>query len=232
LDTTILDEIDFQLDPEDFLKGIRLSKDDPDAAKAVHMAQEAASIARPKGLYGMAYVESKTADSVVIAGITFTSRVLRVNMEQAHRAFPYVATCGTELEKWSDSFGDMFERHWADTIKQRAVGEAARFLNGHLEKRYDPGKLATMNPGSLPDWPISQQRLLFELLGNPAASIGVRLTDSFLMVPTKSVSGIRFPAEVSFENCQLCPRENCPGRRAPYDGSLFSARYGPEAKDS
>ena len=52
--------------------------------------------------------------------------------------------------------------------------------------------------------------------------IGVRLTDSFLMVPMKSISGILFPTEVRFESCQLCPRKDCPGRRAPYDQALWS----------
>jgi len=55
--------------------------------------------------------------------------------------------------------------------------------------------------------------------------IGVELTDSFLMIPNESVSGIYFPAEVRFETCQLCPREICPGRRAPYDKNLLQAYY-------
>jgi hypothetical protein len=40
------------------------------------------------------------------------------------------------------------------------------------------------------------------------------------MLPTKSVSGIFFPTETSYENCQLCPRENCPNRRAEYNKAL------------
>jgi hypothetical protein len=40
------------------------------------------------------------------------------------------------------------------------------------------------------------------------------------MVPLKSASGIYFPNETEFENCQLCPMEKCIGRRAPYDPDL------------
>jgi len=40
------------------------------------------------------------------------------------------------------------------------------------------------------------------------------------MIPTKSVSGIYFQTEVRWENCQLCPMENCIGRRAPYSPEL------------
>ena len=45
------------------------------------------------------------------------------------------------------------------------------------------------------------------------------------MSPIKSVSGILFPTEVTYENCQLCPRDLCPGRRAPYDKALYERKY-------
>jgi len=67
---------------------------------------------------------------------------------------------------------------------------------------------------------MEEQRKLFALLGDPVKEVGVELTESCLMIPVKSVSGIWFPAKIDFENCQLCSRENCPGRRAPYDENL------------
>ena len=50
----------------------------------------------PIGLMDLALDMYETEDSVVVDGITFKSRVLRVNLEQTHRVFPYLATCGTE----------------------------------------------------------------------------------------------------------------------------------------
>jgi len=70
-----------------------------------------------------------------------------------------------------------------------------------------------------------QQRELFTLLGDTRGPVGVELTETCLMVPVKSVSGIFFPSETHYENCQLCPRETCPGRRAPYDSDLYARRY-------
>jgi hypothetical protein len=98
-------------------------------------------------------------------------------------------------------------------------------MEEHLTSLYEPGKLSRMSPGSLADWPIQEQRPLFKILGNTEKMIGVHLTESLLMVPTKSVSGIRFPTEESFESCQLCPREECPNRRAPYEADLYNQRY-------
>ncbi len=66
---------------------------------------------------------------------------------------------------------------------------------------------------------------LFALLGDVRSAIGVELTDSLLMVPRKSVSGILFVAEETFASCQLCPRQDCPNRRAPYDAGLFERKY-------
>ena len=85
-----------------------------------------------------------------------------------------------------------------------------------------------MNPGSGNTglWPLAQQKPLFELIGDVEASIGVRLTPSLLMLPNKSVSGILFPTEVHFETCQLCTREDCPRRRAPYQGEAVAASGG------
>jgi hypothetical protein len=119
----------------------------------------------------------------------------------------------------------MLKRFWADAIKEMVMRHAHTLMEGHLMDHLRPGKLSRMSPGSLVDWPIQEQLPLFEILGNTRDTIGVHLTDSLLMIPTKSVSGIRFPTEESFESCQLCPREECPNRRAPYDPDLYEKKF-------
>jgi hypothetical protein len=85
-----------------------------------------------------------------------------------------------------------------------------------------------MSPGSgdANVWPITQQRELFSLFSNVEALVGVRLTDSFLMLPNKTVSGIRFQTETDFESCELCHRESCVGRRAPFNRELWESLQG------
>ena len=80
-----------------------------------------------------------------------------------------------------------------------------------------------MHPGSgdVSVWPIEQQQALFSLLGDVESEIGVRLTESFLMMPNKTLSGILFPTETDFGACQVCRRENCPSRKAPFDEALW-----------
>lgn len=223
---TILDDIPLRLEIPPLLKEMRAKEGSEQAGEIARLVGEAQAVGRPRVLYKTAFVESKGDDEVTIEGVTLRSRVLRVNLEQAHRVFPYVATCGPELDGWAKPIDDMLLNYYADVIKEKALRVALKFLDRHLAKTYRLGHVSRMSPGSLTDWPIEQQRPLFAILGDTEQAVGVRLTNSMLMLPTKSVSGILFPTEVSFESCQLCSREICPGRRSPYDAGLYDRRYG------
>jgi len=150
---------------------------------------------------------------------------LRVNLENTERVFLYVITCGKEIDDWSKSYNDPFFSYILDYIKESVLGYAVNFFFNYIKETYKLKKFSKMAPGSLNDWPIEQQRKLFDTIGNVEKTAGVILTDSFLMVPSKSVSGIIFPTEITFESCMLCPREKCSSRRAPYNSSLYDRRY-------
>ncbi len=225
MDPVIIDDIPFTADRAALAQRLRIAEGSEHARELDRLVAAAESAARPKALYKLGFIDERGADYVVIDGTTFKSRVLSVNLAQAHRAFIYIATCGGEIEQWARAFDDLLHRYWADAIQESALRSAARALHRSLVDRYRPGKTATMAPGSLSEWPLSEQRSLFESLGNVGEAIGVRLSDSMLMIPAKSVSGIRFPTTESFESCQLCPRMNCPGRRAPYDSELYECKY-------
>lgn len=185
-------------------------------------AAEKAGVAR--FVYRKCPIADKTKDAVVVEGITFTSRVLARNLENCGEIFPFLATCGMELEEWGKTHTDWVTGYWAEIIKEAALRVAILALHRHLQNQFAPGHVSSMSPGSLESWPIAQQEPLFRLLGNPPE---VQLTDSMLMVPTKSVSGVLFARDESFESCQLCPRDMCPNRRAPYDETLFEKEYCP-----
>jgi hypothetical protein len=225
VDAVILDNTPFQIDLDDLMRTLHVKAHGKNARELERLAQAAQAIGKPKAMYKVAYIESKGEDTIATDSVVFTSRVLRVNLEQAHKMFPYVATCGTELEEWALSMQDLLQRFWAEAVNEWALRSTMRFLEKHLVEQFGLGQISRMSPGSLEDWPLREQRALFALLGDPQAAIGVRLMDSLLMVPTKSVSGIWFPTLESFASCQLCPRENCRGRRAPYDKGLYDRKY-------
>jgi len=222
---TILDRIPFHIDPLVLADELRVKEGSSHAVQLRQLASQAEAIARPKALYGLSFVEAKGKDWVELDDSRFSSRILRVNLKGVHRVFPYVVTCGVELDAWSNNFDDFLLRYYADVIKEMALTAAVKALDEHLENQFHPGPLSSMNPGSLGDWPLEVQPQLFALLGNVEEMIGVRLTSSYLMLPTKSISGLYFPTDQRFVSCQLCPRENCPSRRAPYDEHLYELKY-------
>ena len=222
---TVIDAIPFQPERATLLRRLRVKEDSPYVGDVQRLADEAQKIARPKALYKVAFIDAREDDAVVIDGVKFTSPVLSVNLEPVYRVFPYVATCGVELDDWAHAQEDMLFQYWADLIKEMALREAVQTLNAHMTEQYGLGKMAAMAPGSLADWPLPQQRPLFTILGDVEGAIGVELSDSFLMSPNKTVSGLRFATADDFASCQLCPREKCPGRRAPYDDTLYDRKY-------
>jgi len=221
----ILDSISYEPDLAVLMRRVRVKEGSARAAELLALVDEARPLARPRALYLSSFISGRGDDFVEIEGLRFESRVLRVNLDKTYRVFPYLATCGQELQEWADRQEDMVLNYWAEIIKEQALRSAIQAVHEHLVSHYQPGETASMSPGSLADWPITQQQVLFQLFGQHANAIGVCLTDSMLMIPTKSVSGIRFPNHDSFESCLLCPREGCPGRRAVFDPELYDQKF-------
>jgi len=219
----LLTAIPFELDLASLGKIAHVEADSDDGRDFAALVEEARAVARPKAVFRECYVDGRAEESVTIDGVVFTSRALRTHLDRVERVFAYVATCGRELDQVAIDGGDLLKQFWLDTIKNVLLRVSMRHLSEHIDRRYALGKAATMSPGSADAsvWPIEQQRQLFSLLGDVEAAIGVQLTDSCLMVPNKSLSGVRFPTEVDFRSCQLCRRENCPSRSAPFDHTLW-----------
>ncbi|MGD8998699.1 MAG: vitamin B12 dependent methionine synthase, partial [Anaerolineae bacterium] len=123
-----LNEILFKPELGSVLRKLRVKEGTGSALEVERLLTEAQAVAKPKALYGVAYVEERGEDSIGVDGQTFKSRVLRVNLEPVHRIFPFVATCGTELDEWSSSIDDMLQSYWADAIKEMALRSAIRAL--------------------------------------------------------------------------------------------------------
>jgi len=227
----ILQDIPFELNADSLLERLHLQKESDVVEELNELVETIRPRMRPKALYKVSYIDNRGEDSVTIDSITFTSRVLRVNLDKVERVFPFIATCGKEIDELDLASGDFMKQFWIDTIKEIALDSSRRYLNEHLNRRFVLGKTSSMSPGSgdVDTWPIEQQRALFSLFGSSNELIGVELTDSFLMIPNKSVSGIRFPTEIDFRSCQVCHRENCTSRSAPFDRILWET-YQHESK--
>ena len=223
----VFDAIPFTLSDSVILKGCRAENDEEQAGIVLRLVAEARKIAKPKAMVRIVMVEKIDDETVTLDGVTIHSRLVRVNLDKVHRAFAYVATCGAEAEAWSLTLPDMLEQFYADEIKKMLVHAAMAYIREEVKKRFDPnGTLSVMSPGSLKEWPIENQKPLFRIMGDTQAAIGVTLTDSCLMLPSKSVSGLLFSDATGHVNCILCPMADCPGRSAPYDPTHYEKHFG------
>jgi hypothetical protein len=213
------------LDTAALLARVHVVPDSEDAAAFTALIDQAREVARPKALYAEAFVEGRSDDTIRIDGITFTSRMLRRKLDVVERVFPYIATCGHEMDGVALPAGDVLVQFWWDAIKAELLSAARAHLLAHLTDRFRLGQTARMSPGSgdVEVWPIEQQRLLFALLGGVTPFIGVSLTETCLMIPNKTVSGLLFPTKEDFQTCQVCHRNPCPNRRAPFDAAVWQS---------
>lgn len=221
----VLDSFPFQLDASELIARVHLQPGSEDARDFEDLLFRATEVARPKAMFRECYIEDRTADTLTVENVNFRSPFLVNAVGEANRVFAFIATCGAELDKLKIEKGDYLEQFWLDEIKAVLLSFSIKHLAGRIDEKFSLTKASAMSPGSgdVDVWPIEQQKELFSLFGNAENLIGVRLTESFLMMPNKSVSGLRFASEIDFQSCRLCHRVRCPGRRAPFDPEMWDA---------
>ena len=188
------------------------------------MVEQAVSVARPRACYEAFSVEKTDVDSVVVGGRTFTSLVLSHNLGQTDTAYAFVVTAGQELAHWSEAL-EPFRRALGWELQLAALDAAREAIVEDIMRRKRISPIGRQTPGSLADWPLTDQRPLFDLLGSGPETIGVRLSETLLMTPLHSGSGFFFHSPSGFVQCSLCPMPHCPARKAEYDPEA-PARYG------
>ena len=213
----VLEDFDFCVTAETLAAKCRAKVGTEQYDRLLWLYATAFGIGRPKALVVEAEVEEVNAETVRVGGVEIVSPLVRAKLLQSPVAYAYLLTCGQEVEKWSKTLTDIVDVFYVDELKKLWLGCAEKAVRTEVWKRLVPdAALSSLNPGSLPQWPIEGQRELFRILGDTEGTVGVCLTESCLMLPSKSVSGILFQDHTGHVNCALCPRENCPNRRVPF----------------
>jgi hypothetical protein len=133
-------------------------------------------------------------DGLYVGGTFFTTqKIVAGRMNDAERAACFVCTIGQGMEAWAGQLvreGDTVMGHLVDTVASVAVENTADTLHDHLGgKMRDQGLHVTnrYSPGYC-GWSVAEQHALFSFF--PGDFCGVALTESALMKPVKSVSGM------------------------------------------
>ena len=133
----VLNNIPVKLDFEIVSKKLRLRNKNEDVEKIIQeLIETSRSVGKPKAVFEISRVENKRGDSVDIGGVRFTSHVLRVNLDKVERVFPYVVTCGRELDEIKIPPQQVMQYYFLDQIKEIVVRSALNYLNDYLRKHH------------------------------------------------------------------------------------------------
>ena len=134
-----------------------------------------------------------------------------------------VVTIGSSLENKVSEFFTKGEYPRAvaldavGTVSVRSLSNYMRSLVCQEAKEKNLQTTKYFSPGS-GDWDISQQKNIFQII--PVDKIGVKLTESYMMVPQKSLSwiigigkNITKSSNKNDNSCQICKATNCQFRK-------------------
>lgn len=183
--------------------------------------QEVAALAVPKAIWTEVGIEGVEKDRLFLeGGYSLTSRLLVQLAGPAEKLVLYVMTLGAELDAQIALYqqeGKMTRALAIDSAGSAAIGLGSVKAISDVERKYLALSLETsipLGPGHS-YWPkLDDQRTIFEIL--QPERIGIRLSDSNLMLPRKSVSmvlavGINLPTTNGKTHCDYCSyRSNCP----------------------
>jgi hypothetical protein len=167
---------------------------------------------------GLAIIDTVnlTKDSIVLNNETFkVGRQIAYDLKHSEKAALFLCTAGSKIGERSQELmnqGDLLEGYLIDVLGsitvEKAMDKISEILKIDLQKtnlvctnRYSPGYC---------DWKVYDQKQLFSFF--PENFANITLTESCLMSPIKSVSGIiGIGKEVKFNNyrCEICQSKNC-----------------------
>ncbi len=143
-------------------------------------------------------------------------QIISRQIRQSEQFLFFVATAGSEFEEWQHTSAvkdDMLKSYIADSLGSIIAEKTADMMELLLEdflqteglkhtNRYSPGYCG---------WHVSEQHLLFSLFDEPNPC-GITLTESSLMLPIKSVSGVigigKDVRKLDY-TCGMCNYEKC-----------------------
>ncbi|MGI5873811.1 MAG: hypothetical protein ACOX8R_04035 [Bacillota bacterium] len=221
---TFIDSYERHFDEKDVLKSIRMPADHPFGESIAALLAKTDQIASPKAFYMESVVEKIENGVVTVDGHAFHSPILCKKLKDCKIVYPYLSTCGKELADYGLELTDMMDKFAFDAVMEFYRRQIDAAVKGAIENLL-PEKtvVSTSNPGSLIDWHIREQRTLFNLFGEAGEKSGVVLNENYLMFPVKSVAGIAFGGSGVSHDCELCQKENCPGRKAPFSMKAYLA---------
>jgi hypothetical protein len=181
---------------------------------AARLLPEALSLARPVAFsqsFGVRITQKKRLE--LENGACFTGGLVGHLLDGSQEVVVMICTLGPGLENRASQYfseGHPARGYLLDRLGILALGALAERARQEIEFSARGRGLQTSTPISPghADWPLAEQRVLFDLL--PSTETGVALTQSHLMNPNKSLSmvvglGENMITYADASQCQYCP---------------------------
>ena len=144
-----------------------------------------------------------------------TERIIASSLREAETIMIFMCTAGIQYELRSREqllHGDQIKGYVLDVLGSITVEQALNRLRLYIENKLAPFGLKMTNPYSpgYCGWPVSDQSVLFSFF--PAGFAGISLSESSLMSPIKSISGIIGVGEKVKKRayrCEICDHPTC-----------------------
>ena len=142
-------------------------------------------------------------------------KIIAAQLKHVESVALFQCTIGDKVELFSEELfarGDSLEGYIVNLSGSEAAESMAENIHGEIKKLAEEDQLKITNrfsPGYC-NWNVKEQFKLFSLF--PDEFCGISLTDSALMKPIKSVSGlVGIGADAKFRgyNCSKCDDEQC-----------------------
>jgi len=163
-----------------------------------------------------AHKSSSKNNGLFIQNTFFTmDKIVAGQLSKSEKAAVFVCTIGSEMENWSKELmagGDPLLSYIVDAAASIVVENTVDYLHDYISRQMSEHGLKVTNrysPGYC-NWPVSEQQLLFSLL--PENFCDVTLSESSLMLPIKSISGvIGIGSSVKMKKylCDKCGMKDC-----------------------
>ena len=211
------DKSEIKINQKEILRYLGYGKNDADSEilKRIDiLAEELKNELSPKVCYEKFHL---TADdeNIIFGMVKTNSKALKKNLSGCKEVVVFVATIGVGVDRviWRNSLVSPLDAVICQAIGTAFIEELCDMFCENLEKdcflrpRFSPG---------YGDFSIDNQKEIFDMLDIPR-KIGVTLTESLQMVPTKSVSAVVGVSEEDTKcikkGCELCEKANCQYRR-------------------
>lgn len=184
----ILNKSDLQIDKREVLRYLRVSKSDAVTDAMVDdYIEEVYKIITPKAVYTETNLQLLN-DVVRFDFMEIKSHSLSANLEGCTKAYFFVATLGVELDREIEKYSKFLQ---SKSTIYHAIGSAliesfCDYITNTLTENQQPTRRFSPGYGDLS---LEYQRQFLKSL-DAHRKIGIALSDSLLMIPSKSVTAI------------------------------------------